>query len=38
MTIARENGIKEGIGLRQGMPVSPMLSNLGSRLTTSSKR
>ncbi|OWJ63727.1 hypothetical protein BWR60_28470 [Inquilinus limosus] len=26
--IARENGIQRGIGLRQGMPASPMLSNL----------
>ncbi len=26
--IARNNGIKKGRGLRQGMPVSPMLSNL----------
>lgn len=25
---ARDNGIRAGIGLRQGMPVSPMLSNL----------
>lgn len=25
---ARENGIRRGRGLRQGMPVSPMLSNL----------
>lgn len=26
--IARQNGIRRGRGLRQGMPVSPMLSNL----------
>jgi RNA-directed DNA polymerase len=26
--IARDNGIKRGRGLRQGMPVSPLLSNL----------
>ncbi len=26
--IAREAGIRRGLGLRQGMPVSPMLSNL----------
>ncbi len=26
--LVRENGIQSGIGLRQGMPVSPMLSNL----------
>ncbi len=26
--IARSNGIKKGLGLRQGMPVSPLLSNL----------
>ncbi|MBL8560042.1 MAG: hypothetical protein JNM47_15060 [Hyphomonadaceae bacterium] len=28
MLIARENGIRRGVGLRQGMPVSPMLSNM----------
>ena len=28
LAIARENGIRRGVGLRQGMPVSPMLSNL----------
>jgi retron-type reverse transcriptase len=26
--IARTNGIRKGLGLRQGMPVSPLLSNL----------
>ena len=26
--IAYQNGIRKGLGLRQGMPVSPMLSNL----------
>lgn len=26
--IAKENGIQKGVGLRQGMPASPMLSNL----------
>lgn len=26
--IAKSNGIKKGLGLRQGMPVSPLLSNL----------